>query len=1274
MKKTQPGPRIDSWFPRAALAPLGAAGLAAALAGCSAPGGPGAAGSAWNWGPDGGAGDVPTLPIGNTSGPLTCTPAQGSEAMPARSSVMSAEASANSTTTVYTENLINLFRANCGGCHVESSLGNFHVTPLTFGKVIDQSVIDRITSDDPSLYMPPAGTPGSGAYSQRQPSDPMVVLANLLKQWLAQGRPDELFTVASMDPGDTNSFLLSPQVGMNLTNIGDCIPSKSGVSTSSSTMDQMDAFFASATALPTSLSATDLTTLDSTSLAQVGVFAYAPQYPLWSDSSGKLRYIRVPRGHSVTFHKDTQTWDIPPNTRFYKTFLKEVLDSDGNDRFRKIETRVIVTRPDTTLPDGTVQQNALFGTYVWNDDETTATLSQLPLRDGTPFTDSLFEYTLDEPKEQMIRDSMPANLKYQLEVANPGLKRHYAIPGSQRCVQCHMGSPTQDFALGFLPLQIARRASGSGGAYEVTGADEMTQLQRLIDYGVITGMASAADVLPLEQSQGTRTARNDNELKAQAYLLGNCAHCHNPRGFPSLKNPELKDVLNFLPGASSGVFQFPLERYSPLRARGIQGDVRIPYITPSLREYPVDPSVSGNNWATKSVKTCTNTSDPVALFMCQGRTDSQPATIPAPWRSLVYRNVDTPFMYADDFVVYPHMPMNSAGFDCRAPHIMADWMVSIPAVRKMPQVDENALYGNKAYDDSEQPYVEVPPTDPAYPDAQAAALARLDEYHKGGRYDFCPDTSDIVDPAVVAAGGNDPIVPTSAPLYDPKNPSKLLQPDIGVPDRAHWVVTDLTERPGDWGPRRPDWNSFLLDNTVDMGDLPPDAVLRAQELLERANVLAAVRSVSLTQSIKDLVLTDAPFGLWQLKDGCNFSGICKVSDVMAGKSGCGSGTPPRWLTVNGAPPAADAPVYMLAPGAAVFTNICINCHGPQADSHGLLSDAISNMTGGTARVADFRDGLFGLVSSPGSNRAAIFGPGNDQVDADGKTTIGAKIMASGLTADDWGARYMSWMALGGTRAKIPDAILNIVGTTRVLGVPRGAHAIPSASPNMLKLAQALCAQVIPQVVGGVKLDGILETGTLPWSDISALIDSNGDAEMWQRLCSAGNRPIVRVPVPGAGTWTKDGPVYILPDQSLYWADDPDHPGPAIFPADAPVLDDRGRLVNGIQPDSLFSLCVQRPSDPAELAGLETYRTLHPVGGSGGPLLPYCPDYLFQNTKYKFATPLNDNQQLTYPDADKWATRGAVNAGLAVFLYLDQLERGNVHPKPQYNHCEQLTSP
>src|SRR5262249_39728338 len=182
------------------------------------------------------------------------------------------------------------------------------------------------------------------------------------------------------------------------------------------------------------------------------------------------------------------------------------------------------------------------------------------------------------------------------------LLQHYAIPGKLRCIQCHMGSPTKDFVLGFIPLQIKRRENGTGGTYDTTGADELTQLQRLIDVGVITGIASPDDVKPLEESQGTRAPRktasaagddmtDDGELKAQAYMLGNCAHCHNPRGYPTITKPELANKLNFLPdGKDGGIFQFPLERFSPVRVRGAKGDVPIPYITPSLRDYPVSTS------------------------------------------------------------------------------------------------------------------------------------------------------------------------------------------------------------------------------------------------------------------------------------------------------------------------------------------------------------------------------------------------------------------------------------------------------------------------------------------------------------------------------------------------------------------------------------------------------------------------------------------------------------------------------------------------------------
>jgi len=1219
-------------------------------AACSAPGGPGAA-SNWDWRPDAGTSSGDGSAIPQTSA-LTCTPAKGSLDIPARAELMSGQAATGGgAATVFTEDLFNLFKSNCGGCHVETSLGNFHVTSQTFATTVDQTVLKLVMSDDPAKYMPPAGA-GGMPFSARAPSDPIAQLASLLTQWIAQGRPDELFTVTSSSTSPpSDGFMLSPQVGSALTNIGDCVPSKAMFATSSQTMDQMDAFFASATALPDTLDQTDLTTLDGATLAQVGVIAYAPGYPLWSDDSGKLRYIRVPRGQSVKFNKDKQTFDIPANTRFYKTFLKKVVDLDGSDSWRKIETRIIVARPDQTLADGTVQQTALFGTYVWNDDETSATLSKLPLRDGAPFGDSLIEYTIDEPREKTIRDGKPANLKYALENASPPLKRHYAIPGSPRCIQCHMGSPNADFVLGFLPLQVARRATDTGGVYESTGADEMTQLQRFIDYGVITGMAGPSDVVALEQSEGTRAPRNDYELQAQAYLLGNCAHCHNPRGYPSVKNPALKDALNFLPTATSGVFQFPLDRVSPLRQRGANQDVPLPYITPSLREFPVGP-VTTSTWVTKWVASCASGTDDATKFLCKDRTDDSPAHLSAPWRSLLYRNVDTPFMYADDFVVFPHMPMNSAGYDCRVAPIMGDWMVSIPAARKNPEIDEDAVPGGAAaFDTNPQPYVEVLPGDDAYPMALDDATTRLAEYHASGRYGFCPDTSDIVDPAVVQAGGNNPIVPAAGAAYDPKSPTTVIQPDVGVPLRAHWVITDLTDPPGDWYPRRPDWDTVVVENMVDMTGLPTSVADKAAELQVRREVLDGVRGVTLTDELKAFVLTDRPYGLWQSNPGCDFSSVPKAGDIAASER-------PRWMATTA--PAADAPVYMQSPALAVFNNICFNCHGPQADARGLLADAIMNMTGGTARVANFRDGLFGPVSAPGANRSRVFGP-----DA----------ITAGITADDMAGRYMSWMALGGTQAKIPISILNIVATTRILGTPRSSqHLTAAGSPNMLKLAQELCSQVLPvnKNVGSPKVDdAFYRFGTLNWTDDTALIDTNFDAEMWQHLCSLGNRPVVRVPF--VNQWAGNPAPVLDATRSFYWGD--------AYPSDAPVLDSQGRLAMGIHSDNAFPMCFQKPTNPQDLAAADAYIAAHPVGGPGGALVPYCPAALFEtgtdgNPKWQFhfATDPNDSGIVTYTDANQWAIRGAINAGLSVFLYVDQLTRGNVLPKPQFNHCEQLATP
>jgi mono/diheme cytochrome c family protein len=1144
----------------------------------------------------------------------------------------------------FTSDLFNLFKTICGGCHVESNLGSppFVVSEKTFPMVVDMSVVDRIISPDPAMEMPPPA-PGAPLYSMRPDTDPTHQLADLLTTWIMQGRPVDSFTLNPTGSSTTSSssssspmmadYTLTPDLGNALTNIGSCVPAGT-IGQNLTTMDQMDSFWASAKQLPDTLAETDLTTLDSMTLAANGVISYAPTYPLWSDNSGKMRYIRVPRGQSVVFDKTSQTFHIPDNTRFYKTFAKQIVDGNGNMTYRKIETRLIVARADTDPPPGTsgeTVQNALFGTYVWNDDESAATLLKDPLRDGTPFSDRLLTYFTDE---QMAQQIIAANADpTDALAAVPDLVRHYALPGRDRCIDCHMGSPSADFVLGFTPLQVNRRATNTGGTYEPATGDELTQLQRFIDYGIVTGLTSATDpsILPLEQVEGTRTPRNSYELAAQAYMTGNCAHCHNPRGFPTKKAPLLKDVLNFLPSAIGGVFQFPLERTSPVRQRGPSQTTPVPYITPSLYDYP---SVGHHG---KWIDCVGDTYDEVC-------TSKDPVFFLAPWRALIYRNVDTPFDYVEDETIFPHMPMNSAGYDCRVAHIMGDWMTSIPATLKSPSLVEAATFVKAAYpanvDTDPQPYVEVTPDMPGYQDAVAAAAMRMDAYHKGHRYDFCPDTSDILDPWIVNETDNNlAVTPDVEDGVDPMDPTKVLWPNskIAIPIKPHWVVTDTTDPPPPWNPRRPDWANALLQ-----GDPGDTSALEASDAEALANVVAALQTTTVTSDIRTVLTTKVPFGIWEQKAGCNFTGIPTVGSYQGRAR-------PQWMDVSRPDP--STPVYQEYPGAAVFNTICFNCHGPLANAQGLLADEIALMTGGDARVADFRDGLLGPLSAPGTNRMPIF------IDPKGV-----------LTTDDITARYVAWMALGGTLKHLPSQLLDLVSNTPVQGIYRnGKYINPVGTPDMLRLGLELCTDILASNynVQVISLNSFFAGGRIDWADQTPLIDKNGDAELWLKLCGLGNRPVVRVPVVSWDGGTTTSAVQIQGNGSHYWAD--------AYPANAPVMDQRGNVTNGIQPDNLYPICMRKPADPTAFGYADSWLAGHTINGNR---VPWCPDALFPSSNpdmYKLAFMTDALNNPNFIDAKKWGARGAINAGMAVFLYLDSMERGTTPVLPNYDQCDQLMS-
>jgi mono/diheme cytochrome c family protein len=546
---------------------------------------------------------------------------------------------------------------------------------------------------------------------------------------------------------------------------------------------------------------------------------------------------------------------------------------------------------------------------------------------------------------------------------------------------------------------------------------------------------------------------------------------------------------------------------------------------------------------------------------------------------------------------------------------------------------------DEPYDTTVQPYREVRPGDPDYALGVEGATARLREYHDGKRYPYCPDRSDIVVPEALTTDDADKLVPPDTVQYQDSDQKVVVMPKDAVPDQAHVVPSDLTDPQGAWVPRRDDWHKVLVEL---MTDSPTQ---KAKEALKVAQLL---QDLHITQKMRDYATQEIPFGLWKAKPGCDFKSVPRASSIAAVDRG-------MWMDNRAANVTDTSPVYKITPGGAVFTNICINCHGPQADSKGVLAEAISEMTGGAARVADFKDGLLGPVGHEGANFMRVFG------------------------GEEMTARYLAWMALGGTSRVLPTPLLRIAGATLVMGQSRTKLPPGGASDaNMLNLAKSLCRVVLadstkPSISFFDYFDpSPSPDSTKPKSRFSmfkwgeqGLLDTNGDAEMWMRLCTVGNRPVVRVPryESGSGWVLKYGGSY-------FWGEGY---------GQNPVLNDRGLIdADGIHQDpdrgdyNLIPVCV--PADDVKQAP-----PIAVLKGADGNPIPTCPPQLLEQTLgpdgvnqvYTHQLAWSNNPPTLTGRDDEWAVRGAANAGVAVFLYLEGVRMGQLQPKIPYDHCEQL---
>jgi hypothetical protein len=268
------------------------------------------------------------------------------------------------------------------------------------------------------------------------------------------------------------------------------------------------------TPLPHRLSDTGLYVAGAVTTVRAEHFAFAPQYPLWSDGTSKHRWIYLPPRTAVDASL-VDAWEFPVGTRLWKEFSYD----------RRVETRFM-----ERLADGSWR----FATYVWNGEGTDAVLAA---EDGAV---------------------LPVS-------AAPGGR--YAVPSRNDCLACHEGPSVP--VLGFSALQLSPDRDPLAPHAE-PARREHANLSSLVASGRLHNLA------PRFVEQPPRiAATSPTERAALGYLHGNCGHCHNDAGALAGVELVLAQQADAAAQSSEQTIQSLLGHSSRFRPQGADSAQRV---------------------------------------------------------------------------------------------------------------------------------------------------------------------------------------------------------------------------------------------------------------------------------------------------------------------------------------------------------------------------------------------------------------------------------------------------------------------------------------------------------------------------------------------------------------------------------------------------------------------------------------------------------------------------------------------------------------------------
>lgn len=199
------------------------------------------------------------------------------------------------------------------------------------------------------------------------------------------------------------------------------------------------------------------------------------------------------------------------------------------------------------------------------------------------------------------------------------------------------------------------------------------------------------------------------------------------------------------------------------------------------------------------------------------------------------------------------------------------------------------------------------------------------------------------------------------------------KPDCKPAADVKWIDQDFTWPSSDvYIPRRDDWKN----PKTGMPDEP-------------------FGNLDLTPDLEKILTKEYAVGYWNKKETCNFPNVnLPQADIRP------------WMMSGLKPKRPFGEVYNTTPGSWFFRTGCMKCHGENADGNTALARGILNWSGGSVRVANLRDGMFGN----GGNNLSTF----DGVDSNG-------------VKKNFAGNYLIWMAMKGTKVKFPDELSSIIG-------------------------------------------------------------------------------------------------------------------------------------------------------------------------------------------------------------------------------------------------------